>query len=201
MKDMFLKKSDIYYSKWATVVQKFQLSMTKLGNHDEIRWFDGTWIDRVRSYLGLGELEVLVKYSGQINHHCAGHSWVHCTQEPSWVGQGVIVTGYHHPTGGKGNLIWVTISAPRHSWVHIHNTQEPSWAGQKVIPSYKRRSELDMVNYHWAKAHLSPLHPGTQLGWPGDITNVEININDLYLQVIVTGSSYRRQRKIGTQLD
>jgi hypothetical protein len=41
MKDMFLKKSDIYYSKWATVVQKFQLSMTKLGNHDEIRWFDG----------------------------------------------------------------------------------------------------------------------------------------------------------------
>jgi len=42
MKDMFLKKSDIYYSKWATVVQKFQLSMTKLGNHDEIRWFDGT---------------------------------------------------------------------------------------------------------------------------------------------------------------
>jgi hypothetical protein len=42
MKDMFKKKSDIYYSKWATVVQKFQLSMTKLGNHDEIRWFDGT---------------------------------------------------------------------------------------------------------------------------------------------------------------
>jgi hypothetical protein len=42
MKDMFLKKSDICYSKWATVVQKFQLSMTKLGNHDEIRWFDGT---------------------------------------------------------------------------------------------------------------------------------------------------------------
>ncbi len=43
MKDMFLKKSDIYHSKWATVVQKFQLSMTKLGNHDEIRWFDGIW--------------------------------------------------------------------------------------------------------------------------------------------------------------
>ncbi len=42
MKDMFKKKSDIYYWKWATVVQKFQLSMTKLGNHDEIRWFDGT---------------------------------------------------------------------------------------------------------------------------------------------------------------
>jgi hypothetical protein len=39
---MFLKKCDIYYSKWATVVQKFQLSMTKLGTHDEIRWFDGT---------------------------------------------------------------------------------------------------------------------------------------------------------------
>ena len=43
MKDMFKKKSDIYYSKWATVVQKFQLSMTKLGNHDEIRWFGGTF--------------------------------------------------------------------------------------------------------------------------------------------------------------
>jgi hypothetical protein len=42
MKDMFIKKSDICYSKWATVVQKFQLSMTKLGNQDEIRWFDGT---------------------------------------------------------------------------------------------------------------------------------------------------------------
>jgi hypothetical protein len=39
---MFLKKCDIYYSKWATVVKKFQLSMTKLGAHDEIRWFDGT---------------------------------------------------------------------------------------------------------------------------------------------------------------
>ncbi len=46
MKDMFLKKSDIYYPKWATVVQKFQLSMTKLGNHDEIRWFDGTYVSK-----------------------------------------------------------------------------------------------------------------------------------------------------------
>ncbi len=44
---MFLKKSDIYYSKWATVVQKFQLSMTKLGNHDETRWFDGIWLGEI----------------------------------------------------------------------------------------------------------------------------------------------------------
>jgi hypothetical protein len=42
MKSMFLKICDIYYSKWATVAQKFQLSMTKLGTHDEIRWNDGT---------------------------------------------------------------------------------------------------------------------------------------------------------------
>jgi hypothetical protein len=42
MKGMFLKKFDIYSWKWATAVQKFQLSMTKLGAHDEIRWFDGT---------------------------------------------------------------------------------------------------------------------------------------------------------------
>ncbi len=42
MKSMFFKKCDIYYSKWATVAQKFQLSMTKLGTHDEIRWNDGT---------------------------------------------------------------------------------------------------------------------------------------------------------------
>ncbi len=42
MKGMFLKKCDIYYWKWATVVQKFQLSVTKLGTHDDIRWFDGT---------------------------------------------------------------------------------------------------------------------------------------------------------------
>jgi len=41
MKGMFLKKFDIYYSKWATVAKKFQLSMTKLGTHDEIRWNDG----------------------------------------------------------------------------------------------------------------------------------------------------------------
>jgi hypothetical protein len=41
MKSMFLKKCDIYYSKWATVAQKFQLSLTKLGTHDEIRWNDG----------------------------------------------------------------------------------------------------------------------------------------------------------------
>ncbi len=40
-----MKKCDTYYrySKWATVVQKIQLSMTKLGTHDEIRRFDGTW--------------------------------------------------------------------------------------------------------------------------------------------------------------
>jgi hypothetical protein len=42
MKDMFLKKSDIYYQKWATVAQRFQLLMTKLGACDEIRWNDGT---------------------------------------------------------------------------------------------------------------------------------------------------------------
>ncbi len=41
MKGMFLKKSNIYYWKWATVAKKFQLSMTKLGTHDEIRWNDG----------------------------------------------------------------------------------------------------------------------------------------------------------------
>ncbi len=41
MKDMFLKKSDIYYQKWATVAQRFQLVMTKLGACDEIRWNDG----------------------------------------------------------------------------------------------------------------------------------------------------------------
>ncbi len=43
---MFLKKFDIYYSKWAMVVQKSQLSMTKLGTHDEIRWFDGTGLEK-----------------------------------------------------------------------------------------------------------------------------------------------------------
>ncbi len=52
MKGMFLKKCDIYYSKWATVVQKFQLSMTKLGTHDEIRRFDGTYY---RTYRTLGK--------------------------------------------------------------------------------------------------------------------------------------------------
>ncbi len=40
MKGMFLKKCDIYFSKWAKVAEKFQLSMTKLGAHDEIRWND-----------------------------------------------------------------------------------------------------------------------------------------------------------------
>ncbi len=43
MKGMFLEKCHIYCPKWATVVQKFQLSMTKLGTLDEIRWFDGTY--------------------------------------------------------------------------------------------------------------------------------------------------------------
>ncbi len=36
-----------------------------------------------------------------------GHSRVHSTQEPSWVGQEVFVifvTDYHHPKGGKDNL-------------------------------------------------------------------------------------------------
>jgi hypothetical protein len=41
MKGMFLKKFDIYYQKCATVAQRFQLSMTKLGACDEIRWNDG----------------------------------------------------------------------------------------------------------------------------------------------------------------
>ena len=42
MKGMFLKKCDIYYQKCATAAQRFQLSMTKLGACDEIRWNDGT---------------------------------------------------------------------------------------------------------------------------------------------------------------
>ncbi len=42
MKGMFLKKFDIYYQKCATVAERFQLSMTKLGACDEIRWNDGT---------------------------------------------------------------------------------------------------------------------------------------------------------------
>ncbi len=41
MKGMFLKIFYIYYSKWAKMAQKFQLSMTKLGANDEIRWNDG----------------------------------------------------------------------------------------------------------------------------------------------------------------
>ena len=58
MKGMFLKKFDIYYQKCATVAQRFQLSMTKLGACDEIRWNDGTyrkmavlrtWIRKTRS--------------------------------------------------------------------------------------------------------------------------------------------------------
>jgi hypothetical protein len=43
MKGMFLKKCDIYYQKCATVAQRFQLSMTKLGACDEIRWNDGNF--------------------------------------------------------------------------------------------------------------------------------------------------------------
>ncbi len=43
MKGMFLKNFYIYYSKWATVAQKFQLSMAKLGTNDEIRWNDGNY--------------------------------------------------------------------------------------------------------------------------------------------------------------
>ncbi len=44
MKGMFLNKCDIYYQKCATAAQRFQLSMTKLGACDEIRWNDGTGI-------------------------------------------------------------------------------------------------------------------------------------------------------------
>ena len=40
MESKFLKKFDIYYEKGAMVFQKFQLSLTKLGCHDGIRWFD-----------------------------------------------------------------------------------------------------------------------------------------------------------------
>ncbi len=43
MKGMFLKKCDIYYQKYATAAQRFQLSMTKLGACDEIRWNDGIY--------------------------------------------------------------------------------------------------------------------------------------------------------------
>ncbi len=37
MKVMFLKKIDIYYAKGATIVQRFVVSVTKLGTHDGIR--------------------------------------------------------------------------------------------------------------------------------------------------------------------
>jgi hypothetical protein len=43
MKVMFLKKIDIYYAKGATIVQRFVVSLTKLGTHDGIRWFDGNY--------------------------------------------------------------------------------------------------------------------------------------------------------------
>ncbi len=49
MKGMFLKKCDIYYQKFATVAQRFQLSMTKLGACDEIRWNDG--IEYIYEYM------------------------------------------------------------------------------------------------------------------------------------------------------
>ncbi len=45
MKGMFLKKCDIYNQKCATAAQRFQLSMTKLGACDEIRWNDGTYFE------------------------------------------------------------------------------------------------------------------------------------------------------------
>ncbi len=66
MKGMFLKKSNIYNWKWATVVQKFQLSMTKLGTHDEIRWFDGTG--------GYGKVRDTYRYGGYPAsvHKCTG---------------------------------------------------------------------------------------------------------------------------------
>jgi hypothetical protein len=41
MEILFLKKIDIYYAKWAMVVQRFLVSLTKLGTYDGIRWFDG----------------------------------------------------------------------------------------------------------------------------------------------------------------
>ncbi len=53
MKGMFLKIFYIYSSKWATMAQKFQLSMTKLGANDEIRWNDGiscTLIKAIQPY-------------------------------------------------------------------------------------------------------------------------------------------------------
>jgi hypothetical protein len=53
MKGMFLKKCDIYYQKCATAAQRFQLSMTKLGACDGIRWNDGKWGDnRASVYCG-----------------------------------------------------------------------------------------------------------------------------------------------------
>ena len=51
MKGMFLKKFDIYYQKCATVAQRFQLSMTKLGACDEIRWNDGIFFVLPYAYL------------------------------------------------------------------------------------------------------------------------------------------------------
>ncbi len=64
MKGMFLKKCHIYCSKWATVVQKFQLSMTKLGTHDGIRWFDGTYrsVFHVFNFLSLKNYYYLANY-------------------------------------------------------------------------------------------------------------------------------------------
>ena len=55
MKGMILKKCDIYYQKWATVAQRFQLLMTKLGACDEIRWNDGT----LQNYEKIGPVSYL----------------------------------------------------------------------------------------------------------------------------------------------
>ncbi len=42
MKSMLLEKCDKYYVKLATVVKKFQVSLTNLRTPDGIMWNDGT---------------------------------------------------------------------------------------------------------------------------------------------------------------
>jgi hypothetical protein len=49
MKVMFWKKIYIYYAKGATIVQRFVVSLTKLGTHDGIRWFDGNLLYKLKS--------------------------------------------------------------------------------------------------------------------------------------------------------
>ncbi len=50
MKVVFLKKIYNYYAKWATVVQRFLVSLTKLGTYDGIRWFDGIYVLTANKY-------------------------------------------------------------------------------------------------------------------------------------------------------